>query len=112
MPVQTVQVQGPSGVRQIAFACVPADAVSGEVVACEVRLVPPNSNAAVTVELIDRGRLQQLPVHREDEASVYGIDTASARPAPMTLVSASLKTRRRRSPSTYRVAGPSVSAHL
>ena len=37
VPVQVKQVQGRSGVYQMAFGCLPRDAVSGELVVCGIK---------------------------------------------------------------------------
>lgn len=74
VPVQIRQVQSPSGPYQVAFGCLPRDAVSGELVVCEIKLVPPKSGAAVTFQVLDAGRRVTLPLHQEDSAGVYGVE--------------------------------------
>ena len=74
VPVQIQPVHGRAGAYQIAFGCIPADAVSGETVVCEIKLLPPRSDAAVSIEVSEGGRRVSLPIHHEDEAGVYGAE--------------------------------------
>ena len=74
VPVQTRQVQGRDAKYQVGFACLPSDAVTDELVVCEVKVAPPQAGAEVTIEVSEPDGRVALPVHHEAQAGVYGAE--------------------------------------
>jgi multidrug efflux pump subunit AcrA (membrane-fusion protein) len=74
VPVQTRQVQGRAAKYQVGFACLPPDAVTDELVVCEVKVAPPQAGVEVTIEVAEPHGRVALPVHHEAQAGVYGAE--------------------------------------